>query len=250
LVSNLGCKIFGFSASLFASLPPWLLVYIASEKLLSIMHPNKRYLLRKHKYKITYIFILLILNSFYYLIFAFNYDIENETFINGSNNSITFTNDNYSKTECQMKSSSIRALNYIDFTNKFIVSCSFLVSLTLVLIRTKAIRLKKRIWQNYSPTENRAFKRDIKLANTSIGFNIIFIGLNFPNFFFSCVKSISSDLNAWRTLTFYLYYASFSFKFYIMLILNSSFKKAVLALLFSKKNSKIDISADISVKNF
>ena len=186
----------------------------------------------------------MVANTFYYLVFAFNYEIETVISISNVtfkiNNNISLLNIiNSSRSECQLKTATILALSYVDFANKFIFSCSILAILSIILIRMKAIKSKKRIWQNYSSTENKTFKRDLKLANVSIIINFALIVLNLPNFFLSYVSLIGIDLNLWRTFTFNLYYASFSFKFYIMLILNSSFKKAFLTV-FSNNFCRID----------
>ena len=57
ILSNLSCQIYIYFNYAFSAFSPWLLVYILIERFISIVHPTKRFMLRKKLNQIIYIII-------------------------------------------------------------------------------------------------------------------------------------------------------------------------------------------------
>lgn len=197
------CKAIGFLTRYAASLSPWLLVYKSLEKLFSIKYPTKRFDLRKNIYKIIYFACLVLANLIYYIPILNDYRLVkmNET----------------NETMCTM----MTAYDTIDLALRFYVPSLILFVVSCFLVKLILKMSKRRIWDNFTHNENKSFKRDVKLAGTSVSLNLLFWTLNLPY----AVYSYLSRNDMWYNLTIYISYASFSYKFFIILAMNPYFRK-------------------------
>lgn len=220
-ISGFLCKLISYFSLLIGSLSPWLLLYISTEKLMSIKFPNKRIDLRKTIFKKIYLAVVLLVNSLYYLFFSFNYDIQQI--------SVLSTN----QTVCLIFKLNA-TFNIIDLINRFVMPSFIMLGLTLFLVKCIVYKPQKRIWNNFSQQQNKAFKRDIKLASTSIALNLIFILLNLP-FIFYLFNVFEFYFDLMFSFTQLLYYLTFAVKFYIILFMNPWFRRDLFSLLKLKK---------------
>ena len=102
ILSNLSCQIYIYFNYAFAAFSPWLLVYILIEKFISIVHPTKRFMLRKKLNQIIYIIILILFSLSCYIVAPLTYGVQNNNIINNDGSNSSFLNCNFNNYEGQL----------------------------------------------------------------------------------------------------------------------------------------------------
>lgn len=158
----------------------------------------------------------------------FYYDKKQTTFNETANNITVISIRNY----CSFsKPSEQMILAFIDLINRILLPFGLMITCSFILIHS-IYTLRKRILENFLPKQHKKYQKNIKLAITSISFNMFYIILNLPisvNYLF-----INSD-DFMIILCLNIFYSSFSINFYLVLISNSLFRSEFLAL-FGKKS--------------
>ena len=219
-LSDISCKLFAYLTFGLFTLTPMLLIYISIEKLFSIKYPTKKFLMRKKKSQFG--FTLFILTAG---LLAFS-----PTFFYTGN--VTFSRSNN------------QTFTYCTFNNAFgqkVVTITNLVirvfiaygvmTLCSVLLIASIFKMRRRIVRNFlshsNMNLNKKYRRDIKLATTSLMLNAVYLILNvpisikisFPEYFISQVTTASLQ---------YLFYSGFCLNFYLLLISNKLTRKELI----------------------
>lgn len=214
------CKFFSFFNYSFASLSPMLLVYISIDRLISIKFPEHRFILRNNKTQILYLLFIITFNFIYYFPFALVLNV----FTRGEYAICSIGNDYFDS-----------VLLIMDLLNRVCVPFT-LMSFSSVLLVVTIFKSRTRVFRDYLSKENKLFKRDIKLAITSLSLNVIYMLLNLP-----ITIAEFMDLNDYTfyNLNLWLYYLSYAINFFIILISNSLIRSQVLNLFgFRNKSCK------------
>ena len=201
-----------------------LVVYISVEKLISIKYPAKRFMLRKKDKQLLY---LLIIIAFNFILFSpVPFFLENKISFSNTTNRTTHVcsfKDNFAQTLIQS----------LFLVNKIVPF--LLMSTCSILLIISVFRLRQRIEQNFLSSskshlnESKRFKKDIRLAFTSILMNVIYLLLNIPVAVVLITPSLSSDYFLVFSLI-YLFYFSFSLNFYLILFSNNLTRKELRSL--------------------
>ena len=210
--SNLGCKFYIYFNYSMATISPWLLVYISAERLISIIKPSKRFILREDDNQFNYfVLMFLVVSALYIPIPIFNELI----YVNSTQTNIT-------KYVCDFISIKSRVvLNYYDMILRIFVP-AFLMIISSVILFSNFFKMRTRIRLIFLSVQITRFRRDILFAITTIFLNIFFILLNLPfSLSLFLPKSFNFDL---FVLTFYIYYMSYAINFYVILATNSLFR--------------------------
>lgn len=144
-------------------------------------------------------------------------------------------NESPNRTECAIDSHSDQIVFYMDITSRVILPSIFMIIFSILLIHT-VFRSRLRFVRNYTKKENLTFKRDIRLAISSILINVIYVLLSLP---VSVVYLFNDYLteyyfNLLSFITFYLFIISYSINFYIVILTNSLFRNEC-SILFKRK---------------
>ena len=220
--SDLACRITSYIVYSSVAISPMLVVYISVEKLISIKYPAKRFMLRKKDKQLLY---LLIIIAFNFILFSpVPFFLENKiSFSNTTNRTTCSFKDNFAQTLIQS----------LFLVNKIVPF--LLMSTCSILLIISVFRLRQRIEQNFLSTskshlnESKRFKKDIRLAFTSILMNVIYLLLNIPVAVVLITPSLSSDYFLVFSLI-YLFYFSFSLNFYLILFSNNLTRKELRSL--------------------
>ena len=201
-----------------------LVVYISVEKLISIKYPAKRFMLRKKDKQLLY---LLIIIAFNFILFSpVPFFLENKISFSNTTNRTTHV--------CSFKDNFAQILIQSLFLVNKIVPF-LLMSTCSILLIISVFRLRQRIEQNFLSSskshlnESKRFKKDIRLAFTSILMNVIYLILNIPVAVVLITPSLSSDY-FWVFSLIYLFYFSFSLNFYLILFSNNLTRKELRSL--------------------
>ena len=223
--SDLACRITSYIVYSSVAISPMLVVYISVEKLISIKYPAKRFMLRKKDKQLLY---LLIIIAFNFILFSpVPFFLENK---------ISFSNTTNRTTQvCSFKDNFAQTLiQSLYFVNKIIIPFCLMTACSILLI-ISVFRLRQRIEQNFLSSsksqlnESKRFKKDIRLAFTSILMNVIYLLLNIPVAVVLITPSLSSDYFLVFSLI-YLFYFSFSLNFYLILFSNNLTRKELRSL--------------------
>ena len=237
LVSNLLCKLtFYLGLGLF-SLTPMLLVYISVEKLVSIKYPGKKFFMRKKKWQMTYMTIMAALGLVVFLPAFFYTDLQT-TMVSSGNSSSNVTNVQTSSLVCTFTSGFGENLTTITnlVTRLCIAFGSMLVFSILLII--SAFQLRRRIVENFLANSNlnlnKKYRKDIKLAITSILLNLTYLVLNLPYSVYLNTPNYYANKLA-NSFVAFLFYYSFSVDFYLLLISNRLTRKEFIYMINFKK---------------
>ena len=208
--SNLTCKLSTFLKYSLANISPMILVYISIERYIDIKYPIQRFILQKNKIQIIYLLIIICLNIVYYMPFSLFINQNN----NHNNNEIITCgfNDTLSHFDS--------ILSYFDMFNRVLMPFILMLLSSILLVST-IYKSRKRVIQNYNKMDNKIFKKDLKLAFTSLILNFFYVLLNLP----ISINDIINFNDPAYFLSLYSFYASYSDNFYLLLFSNFIFRQ-------------------------
>lgn len=216
------CKFFSFFNYSLASLSPMLLVYISVDRLIAIKYPEHKFLLRSNKNQITYLFLIILFNFIYYFPFTLLLNLFPDK------------NPNQENVICSIKDDHTDFILLImDLINRICVPF-ILMTVSSILLVITIFKSRARVFKNYLSRENRLFKRDIKLAITSLSLNIIYMLLNLP---ITIAEFSELENSLVYNLNLYLFYLSYSINFFNISCSNSIIRNEVFFLLKIKGRS-------------
>lgn len=206
---------------------PWCLVYISVERFVSIAHPTKSFILKKKRNQIYYFLILCAFNSIYHINVPLSFD---KFYFYDNNTIICFFNSD----ENQI------IVTFMDLVN-FILLPFFLMIIFSTLLTVTVFKSRARL--NDSLKENKNFRKDAKLSISLLAMNLLFILLVLPDeidLFLPFNNDIYQPLA--RLCNF-----SFSINFFVILSINSLFRKEFISL-FVKRKSQTQIIRELEMK--
>ena len=224
LISNITCKFSLYFVYFMPASSTWILVLISLDRFVSICKPSWKYLIRNNpKYQLLACLCVVMYNFVFYIPFFVFQNINNTTYpsIDG-NRTIDCIND----TET--------IIDIVDTFNATLIPFIIMLSCTIFILRTI---FKSR--NNANTTSNKI--RDIRFAITSIGLNLSFLILTFPQNIFMIFFMIF-DLEYFLKYFIFglitcLAYTNFSIIFYITLLVNSNFRKEFYAFILDLKKN-------------
>jgi hypothetical protein len=217
------CKAFNYFNYSLSITSPLLLVYISSERLISIKFPTKSSFYKTQKFQVIYLVSATLYGLLFYLGIAFSFDIID---ING-----TFINETENETiqQCTFKDPILLSVfSWLDLMNRAIVPSIVMVTISC-LLSYSIFQSRKRVAGTQSVLENKNFKKDLKYTITSIFLNLVYVLLNLPisiTIFFPNYQSSSIYV-----LSFFLFYFSYGNNFYIIITFNSLIRNEFLLFL-------------------
>lgn len=229
--SSIVCKISAYFIISIVTVSPWLIVYISVEKFITIRFPGFKSVLRRTNNQFIYFILVIILNFTYHIPTAILFDIIKDDQITNDSNLTR------NQSACiPLDSSSDVLISYMDLISRVIVPSLLMIICTLLLIYT-VFKSRSRVIYHYTLKENRTFKRDLKLAFSSILINCIYGLLSLPFFLLFCFDDYLSDYyyNVITSLVTYLFFASYAINFFLLIGTNSLFRNECCIL--SKKKS-------------
>ena len=240
-LSRIACKVYYYFNYQGAAVSAFMLIYISLEKYIRIAHPAQRRIMINKKYQIIYIFCVLFYTLAYALaipfsmsLIAYNQTNSNETIINYVCDFVSY--------DAQLIAS------YLDLINREFIPVVLNICSSYLLI---SVILKSRSRVASSSRVQRKNNRHIKLALNCFFMNAVFILLNTPIsviFFFPNV--FSPDI-LFR-LAGFMWYLSYCLNFYIILAVNSVFRKEFLRIFLRIRPTKINQGTgnDIQMRTF
>jgi len=214
--SSIGCKLYQFFVYGMDALSPWCLVYISFERFITTKYYAKRFLFKSKKLQIIFLILLIVFNILYHINIFFSFDI-----VNYDNSTICFFNND----ENQI------IIAYMDLANFFLIPF-FLMFLFSILLIISIFKSRSAAHLNNTSREIKKRQKDIKLSISLLFMNLLFLLLNLPveiNLFLP----FDSDT---FTIVNYIYYISYAVNFYVLLVINSLFRKEFYSLFYKKKN--------------
>lgn len=213
-ISSLSCQIYVYFNYSLGAISPWLLIYISLEKFVSIKWPDHRLILKNKLYQKFFFLLVLIFNLLYYLPIPFFY-----TLIEYKTNKT----DYLTKYGCEFKDyRSQKITSYMDLINRGTVPILLMIVLSIMLIyyiKTSS----KRVISDFNHKENKIHNRNIRFSITSVYINIFYMALNLPLLIDIFIPNYYESIEF--LFFFYLYYLSYAFNFYIILVTNRFFRK-------------------------
>ena len=156
ILSSLGCKVYNYFNYSLDAFSAWLLVYISIEKFISIIYPEKRFVLRQNLHQFLYLLIIVLFSLLYYVPQAFCWDVIN---VSDTNNETEVLQCVYINYELQQVSS------YMDTIHRVILPFLLMAIFSLLLIGS-IFKAKIKV-TNLTMDERKRFKRDIRFALSS-----------------------------------------------------------------------------------
>ena len=208
------------------------MIYISVEKLVAINYPAKRFTLRKKKYQILYFILVAILFGIINVPSLLFYEIKSYKIPNNMSEPTVIKYCYYADTF------SYKLLSMMFSVNRVIIPFSLMIICSILLI-VSVFKMRKRIIQNFlsnnqqTNERNNRYKRDIRLAVTTLLLNIIYLVLNAPlAIFLNLTNSVQQDLyGLWIVVN--ICFLSFGINFYLILASNHLTRKEFLS--FFKK---------------
>jgi hypothetical protein len=235
ILSSLGCKVYNYFNYFLDAFSPWLLVYISIEKFISIVYPEKRFVLRQNLHQFLYLLIIVLFALFYYIPQAFCWDVIN---VSETINETEVLQCVYINYELQQVSS------YMDVIHRAILPFILMTLFSSLLIRY-IFKAKNQI-ANLTADERKRFKRDVRFALSSFSMNLLFMALNMPLSVFELTPNFSVvSFNA----SLYLFYLSYGINFYVLIITNSIFRTEFIEIISQKKINQPDALANQNTLN-
>lgn len=192
-----------------------LLAYISMERFISMKYPIRKYLLRKNNIQLVFLLIIVFVNLILYLPIPILVDIQ-----------LIETSSNTNSTEEMQKSCNFKdrkyqnLINYVDLANRAVLPSIYMFAFTCLLLRN-IFTVRKKICKIFLSELNVSYKREIRLAITSVLLNLLYILLQLPISIISLFPNNFSDL--FYMFIYYLFYASYSINFYVILFSNKLF---------------------------
>ena len=226
-LSEISCKLIGYLAFGLFSLTPMLLIYISIEKLVSIKYPTKKFLMRKKKWQFGFTLLMLTAGLVAFLPTFFYTGIVTTT-----------SSNNQTLTTCSFKSAFGQQV--VTITNLLIrVLIAYdVMTLCSVLLLISIFQMSRRIVQNFLSNsnlhQNQKYRKDIKLAITSLLLNFVYLILNVPYSVYLSIPNYYVNKLATATVA-YLFYYGFCLNFYLLLISNKLTRKEFINMITFKK---------------
>jgi len=211
------------------ALSPWCLVYISFERFIVIKYYARRFVYKKRKIQIIFLILLVVFNILYHINIFFSFDIVN--FDNST--TICFFNNDQNQI----------IIAYMDLTNYFLLPI-FLMFLFSILLIISIFKSRSTINLNNTTRQIRQRRKDIKVSISLLFMNLLFLLLNLPIVINQFLPFDSDTF----TIVSYIYYISYAFNFYILLITNSLFRNEFYSL-FYKKKERIQKNLDIPLNH-
>jgi hypothetical protein len=205
-ISNISCKLWNYFNYSIAPISAWLIIYISLDRYTSIKFPAWRFTLRKESTQLALFLIIIVINFAFYLPVPLFYDLKDYNNTSTCNFIDTFA---------------LELISYMDLSIRVVVPFVLMISLT-ILLTYELFKSRRRIVENFLAEENQTFYKEIRLAFTSICFNLIYILTQLPislTIFYSDYFS-----NLFYIFTYYIFYLSYAINFYIILVTNSLFR--------------------------
>jgi hypothetical protein len=209
-LSELSCKLWNYCNYTFATVSSYLIVYISLERCISMTRPAWKFFLRKERHQLIWFILVTFACMLYYLPVGLYY----KGFLSNDNESFTVTCD-FVNTNAQM------LISYMDLVIRAILPFFLMIICSVILIYS-LFKSRLRVVENFLAEENQTFRRELRLAASSICLNIIYIATQLPISIVIFQAEYFSDL--YFEFTFYLFYLSYAINFYIILATNSLFR--------------------------
>lgn len=221
LFSETICKFYKFFNYSTSSITAWLLVYLSIDKFITFKYPKIK-ITRTDWFQPLVIIVIIAFNFIYFIPIIFYSDLQEL----GNNTVMNFT----SYFECNI----IEKRLIINLMELFImVFLPFILMVTFsVLLSNFILKSRLKILRLNRPQDRKRLRKDVKLAVTSIFFNIVFIFVTFPVCILEFFNEMPSSLIYYITVdVFFINYCS---NFVILFFFNSIYRKHV-SLLFKLK---------------
>lgn len=236
VLSKYVCKLFWYVNYTLAPISPMLLVYISVEKVISIKHPAKKYILRSNKTQLAFFLCVLAYNAVFYVPTAYYFTVTTTT--SKTNETIKL---------CEFNSDHNRRLiNFLDIANRVIVPF-ILKSACSIILMISIHRMRSQIPENFRTNNYKSLKKEINLLLNLIFLNLFYILLSLP---FGVVTYYTFNSFEFMVVL-YLFNAAYAFNFYIILASNSSFRNEFLIMLHFRKlkpNSRLKKNTEINLR--
>jgi hypothetical protein len=214
ILSNVMCKLWWYIIYSFDSQSSMLLVYISIDRYVSIKIPSFRFFMRKRNNQLIFFIFKFMFNLIYYLPVVYNSTL------------VKITNETLA---CSFKDQYAQDLiSYMDLAN-LIIFPSTLIFIFSILLGIEVIKSRSRILDNFLKEENEFFFKNISLTISLIVINIVYLLLVTPNAINSFVTNYTGIYEF--LFMYYLFYLSYSIKFYVLFITNSLFRKEFILFL-------------------
>ena len=224
MISPFMCKLIAFLTH-FGTVSSWLVVYISSERLTSLVFPKLNKLIQRNQ--ITIFFIILI----FYICFYSQRFIYNGFVYQTLNNSTT--------TKCSTLKQFIeinKTFKWIDTFISTIIPFILMFISSIFLIYT-VFSSRKRLASSKSIPNKRKLAKDIRFSVTLIALNFVFVSFKLPAIIY--LSAGGSRTLVWFSLLDDLYYSCYAVNFFIYLAANSIFRQQFLIMIgFGKSKRK------------
>ena len=229
--SELTCKLNIFFRYLFANISPMILVYISLERYIAIKYPGKRFKLKRSPTQSVYLLLICGINLMLYTPFAFM--IQQVILPPRDKNSNDSEESKRKICSFGQESKLDSVLAYLDLLNRVVIPFSLMLVSSILLI-VCIFKSRQRVLTNYTSLENKIFKRDVRLAFTSLILNCFYVAFNLPLSF----NELFEDLDFYYAFSVYMFYASYGVNFYLVLISNFLFRKELLYCMSKARQSQ------------
>ena len=209
-LSDFSCKLWNFCNYSFATVSSYLIVYISLERCISLIQPAWKFILRKRKSQLIWYLIVIFVCLVYYLPAGLYFKI------------ISISDDGRFTTTCDFADINAQLLiSYMDLIARAVVPFFLMIVCSVTLIYS-LFKSRLRVVENFLAEENQTFHRELRLAVSSISLNVIYIATQLPVSITIFQSQFYSDF--YYEFTFYIFYLSYAFHFYIILATNSLFR--------------------------
>ena len=224
LASNTSCRLHRYVSYTLAALPPNLLAYIAIDRYQTLKDFHTKSIFKRKFTQLFFCSCLTIFNLTFYLQIYFQsilHEDEFEIFYQATNVSFNkvMVYCGFIDEERHIVLTYLDHINYLILPTLIMLICA--VKLISVLLKINGLRIKKRIF------------KERELAITTIVLIICYIIFNFP---YAIAQFVIEDFQTSYIyyLCFYLFYAEYSFIFYVILFTNRFYRKTFINLISKK----------------
>lgn len=212
-LSDVSCKLYAHMGLSIGCFSPLILAYISFYRFILIKYPSKSLILKKNKTQFIYITSVFISCFVYYSPIDIYAGIQE---YNNSTMCLSFNSE---------KSKIIMFILDSAFRTVFIFVLMLIFSLLLIYC---IISSRRRVFSNYTSSENRLFKKDLRLSISSIFLNLLYISLTVPVTLTTFVFTQSS--HRITMLSYYVYYSNYSLTAYTLFASNFLFRRKLISL--------------------
>lgn len=221
-ISSKWCKIYAYFSYSISSIPPFLAFYISLERYISIKHHEQRYLFINQRNQLLYFISIIVYNFLFYAPVLSFYDLNDKETSN--------LNDLF--VQCSFIGSGKIPLALI-LMNRITLPFGLMTWCIIILIKT-VFETRKIVFTEYTFSENKKFRFDVKMTLLSVMINAMIILFNIPvivvHFFFV------SHTNVYL-FTLYLFVMRYGINYYLIILSNRIFRDRCLYILLGRKKS-------------